>query len=208
VLGPGNDGYRLTSGPSASPANLGPSRVGSYVANQAFTNFRESVDLVGWNQNLDQGFGLAARLNNIGLGTSNGYYLHYNTDPGANHAALLIDRIDQEFPAVSVGVDLNQLDPRGGYRLVFTGIGSTLTGQIFALSDLNHALATLSATDSTYKSGLSGLLTTGIVGGANTGVDTTFDNFGVQAVPEPRGLAWALAGAVALTAAVRRRWRA
>jgi hypothetical protein len=51
------------------------------------------------------------------------------------------------------------------------------------------------------------VLATGLIGGANSGVDTTFDNFGVQAVPEPRGLAWVVAGAVALVAATKRRLR-
>jgi hypothetical protein len=120
-----------------------------YVANQTFTNFRETVDRVGWDPKLDQGFGLAARLRNLGLGASSGYYLHYNTLPGASQGDLVIDRIDQEFPDNTVSVDLNHLDPRAGYRLVFIGIGSTLTGQVFYLSDLSQALATVSFTDST-----------------------------------------------------------
>ena len=78
VLGPGNDGYRLTSGPSADPNLLGPTRVGALAENATFTDFRESVDIVGWNASLEQGFGLVARVSNIGLGTSNAYYLHYN----------------------------------------------------------------------------------------------------------------------------------
>jgi hypothetical protein len=207
VLGPGNDGYRLTSGPSADPAALGPSRVGAVAENTTFTDFRESVDLVGWNNSLEQGFGLVARANNVGLGTSDAYYLHYNTNVGTT-SGLDIDRIDNESVTVSAFTSLNPLDPSAGYRLVFTGIGAILTGQIFALGDLNDPLATVTLTDATYQSGFAGVLTTGLVGGDNTGADTSFDNFSAQAVPEPSSLvlgSLAIGSLVFARAARRRR---
>jgi hypothetical protein len=203
VLGPGNDGYRLTSGPSADYNTLGASRVGAYAANETFTTFRESVDLVGWNASLQQGIGLFARGSNIGLGTSDGYYLHYNTNPADSQSGLQsdldIDRIDNESVGVNAFTTLSPLDPTVGYRLVFTGMGATLTGQIFALSDLNDPLASVTLTDATYQSGYAGLLTSGLAGGANDGEDATFDNFSAQSVPEPSSLvlaSLALAGLV------------
>ena len=63
---------------------------------------------------------------------------------------------------------LSALNSTVGYRLVFTGIGTALTGQIFALGDLNDPLATVTLVNATYQSGLAGLLTTGLVGGFNT----------------------------------------
>ncbi len=74
VLGPGTDGYRMTSGPSADPDDLGPSRVGAIAENASVTDSRESVDLVSWDNTVEQGFGLVARVSNVGLGTSDGYY--------------------------------------------------------------------------------------------------------------------------------------
>ncbi len=208
VVGPGNDAYQLTSGPSADPSLLGPSRVGAVDRGATFTDFRESVDIVGWNASLDQGFGLVARATNIGLGTSDAYYLHYNPQTADVTSGLDIDRIDNESVATSAFTSLNPLDPTVGYRLVFTGVGATLTGQIFALSDLDDPLATVTLTDSTYQSGYSGLLTTGLLGVTNTGVDATFDNFNAQSVPEPPSLvmaSFALGGAASILAARGRR---
>jgi hypothetical protein len=207
VLGPGNDGYRLTSGPSADPNTLGPTRVGALAENQSFTNFRESVDLVGWNASIQQGFGLIARVNDVGLGTSNAYYLHYNTNPADSQSVLDLDRIDHESVGVNTFTPLSHLDPTVGYRLVFTGVGAELTGQIFALGDLVDPLATVNLTDATYQSGFVGVLTTGLIGGDNTGADTTFDNFSAQSVPEPSSLVLAsLAfGGLALASAARHR---
>lgn len=210
VLGPGNDGYRLTSEPSADPNTLGPTRVGALAENQSFTNFRESVALVGWNASLEQGFGLIARVNDVGLGTSNAYYLHYNTNIGNSQSGLLLERDDGEVPSASGFTPVSPLDPSVGYRLVFTGVGAALTGQIFALGDLNDSLATVTLTDATYQSGFVGVITTGLIGGDNTGADTTFDNFSAQSVPEPSSLvlaSLAVGGLVLASAARYRRAR-
>src|SRR4029077_10741850 len=124
--------------------------------------------------------------NDVGLGTTSGYYLHYNVNPTGPQGSLLLDRIDNEYPNVSEYTYLSShLDPTVGYRLVFTGLGATLTGQIFALGDLNDPLATVSLTDTTYQSGYAGLLASGLIQSANTGVDATFDNFSAQSLPEP-----------------------
>jgi hypothetical protein len=202
---PGGDTYRLTSGPSADPNTLGPTRLGAYLPGQTFADFRESVDIVNWDPALDQAIGLAARLSNIGLGTSNGYNLHYNNLPNdVGSAGLVIDRVDGEAADAFAFTQLNLTDPTAGYRLVFTGIGATLTGEIFALSDLNTALASVTLIDSTYASGLTGVLSTGLYAGANTGVDATYDNFRLQSVPEPGSVILLGIGVVGLLAALGR----
>jgi MYXO-CTERM domain-containing protein len=62
-------------------------------------------------------------------------------------------------------------------------------------------------TDATYQPGFVGVLMTGLEGSENTGVDTTFDNFSAQSVPEPSSLVMASfgLGGVALALATRRR---
>ena len=171
----------------------------------------KAFNLVGWNASIEQGLGLIARANDLGLGTSNAYYLHYNTNIGSSQSGLVLERDDGEFPNASAFTPVSPLDPSVGYRLVFTGVGAELTGQIFALGDLIDPLATVTLTDATYQSGFAGVLTTGLIGGDNTGVDTTFDNFSAQSVPEPSSLvlaSLAVGGLVLASAARHRRARA
>jgi hypothetical protein len=81
----------------AEPGDLGATRVGAAAESVTFGDFRESVDIVGWNSSLEQGLGLAGRVSNVGLGTTDGYFLHYNTDPGFPQSGLVIDRIDKKI---------------------------------------------------------------------------------------------------------------
>src|SRR6476660_8329936 len=89
---PGGNTYRIQAG--ASPSSLlGPGRAGSYRADFTYsTNFFVAADVVNWNNAIAESFGLGARLNNIGLGTTNGYLFLYDTSGGG----LEIDRVDAE----------------------------------------------------------------------------------------------------------------
>ena len=77
------------------------------------------------------------------------------------------------------------LDPEKDYRVEFTAVGNNLTGQVFDIDDLNAALATVQATDSTYADGQTGLLVINWTDQLDGPADATFDNFRVQVVPEP-----------------------
>ena len=93
--GSGGFAYRLQSPPSPDPANLGVARMGSAANGVNLGDFSLSVDLLAWNDKLDQAFGLLARVSNIGLGTTSGYFLHYNN---AFHA-LVLEQTVNEAPA-------------------------------------------------------------------------------------------------------------
>jgi hypothetical protein len=189
-------GYKIAAPPSPDRGNLGPARAGSFRPN-VYTRFYASVDLVNWNDALDQAFGLLARVTTPGLGTTNGYAFTYATQG----PSIDISRITAEAPAGVAAMNF-QLDPAQDYRLVFEGNGTTLTGSVYALSDLSTPLATISGDDATYASGISGLVIFDNTGSTSPGVgaDATFDNYvaAVQ-IPEPgsAGLllvvgAWAL----------------
>src|SRR5262249_23455561 len=74
------------------------------------------------------------------------------------------------------------------YRIRLQAVGSSLTGQLFDLTDLATPLATVSATDSTYATGGAGVIVAAPLPGSTSGIDVTFDNLLVQSVPEPRSL--------------------
>ena len=66
------------------------------------------------------------------------------------------------------------MTPGHSYRIILICAGSNITGRIFDLANLTNPLIELTAIDSTYPSGL-----TGIVNAADslTAIDATFDNF-------------------------------
>lgn len=197
--GSGGFAYRLQSPPSPDPAHLGVARMGAAANGVNLGDFSLSVDLLAWDDKLDQAFGLLARVSNIGLGTTSGYFLHYNN---AFHA-LVLEQTVNEAPGPANAFTPVTLDPSQSYRLTFTGIGSELTGRVFAMSDLSTPLATVHLTDSSYSSGLVGVAdadtisrSTGL--SSNSPLDVTFDNFRASAVPEPGALALFAAGAAAI----------
>src|SRR5436190_12136740 len=74
---PGGNSYHLQAlTPSPDPGTLGPARVASILTN-VYSKFYISVDVLDWDDNLDQAFGILARLENIGLGTTTGYVFTY-----------------------------------------------------------------------------------------------------------------------------------
>lgn len=77
--------------------------------------------------------------------------------------------------------------PGRQYRLVFTGRGDRLVGQVFDLASPSAPLATLAKYDGTYAQGTVGVFAMSVFGflrQSNDPVDVTFDNFAV-ATPEP-----------------------
>ncbi len=195
---PGGDTYRIQAPSSPAPGVVGPARAGSYLAT-SFSQFTESVDLVGWNNSLGQGFGLIGRIQNPGLGTADGYGLLVFPS-----GVIAINRFDNEQATALTGAGV-ALNPADSYRLVFNGNGSTLTGSIYDLSNLSTPLATISTVDSHYLSGFGGMLAAASLSTPSSAADATFDNFAISAVPEPASYGLAAGLALLGAAAWRRR---
>jgi pectate lyase len=176
--------YQIQAAGSPNPGTLGAGRAGSARTDINLSDFHVEVDVLNWNNSLSQAFGLSARVNQIGLQTTDSYLLLYLT---GTSPSIVINRTDNEVPvAIGTGAAIT-LDPGQDYRFRFTGTGSSLMGQVFNLTNLTTPLATVSAIDGTYMSGNVGLLVASTSTAAGAAADATFDNFVV--VPEPTSLA-------------------
>src|SRR5258706_456086 len=145
-----NGTYRIQSAPSPSPSTVGPGRAGSIRTTESYVQFYAAVDIVTWDNSLDQIFGLITRVGTPGLGTTRGYAFTYATRTGrATTGQLQILRVTGESGTTLAGTDLLLL-PNRAYRLVFSGLFGALNAQLFAATNLATPIATLTASDSIY----------------------------------------------------------
>ncbi|MES2707750.1 MAG: hypothetical protein V4726_14245 [Verrucomicrobiota bacterium] len=176
--------YHLTSPASPDPAQAGPARVAAYRADQSFTDFVIVVDLVSWDDSLDQAMGILARLQpDPGPGSLKGYSVNYQ----ARDHDIEINRLDNEQPVTLKRVDVN-LAPGDAHRLVFTGTGGLLTAAVFSREEPLKPLITLSAEDETYTAGHCGIFIYNADSGGAGPADVTFDTYSASAPAVP-GLA-------------------
>jgi hypothetical protein len=173
----GGGTYRLQSAVSPAPSQLGPARVGSLRDGETYSQFYVAVDVVAWDNSLDQIFGVLGRVDTPGLGTTRGYGFTYATQTGRHPTGQLellriVNEAGTDLATSNFTFQANQ-----SYRLVFTGELGILTGKVFALTDLVNPLVTISGSDGAYTTGGVGLFTyDNSSSGAHT-ADTTFDNF-------------------------------
>ena len=164
--------YRIaTTQPSPNPGALGPSRAGAFRAD-VFEDFLVSVDLIDWNSNLVQAFGILARTSTPGLGSTDGYALSYSTNGDLDISLVVNEAPDDLDPSVDIF-----LDPSKDYRLEFEGRGSRLIGRLYDLENPTVAIATTSAVDTTYTRGQNGIFVFDNTSTADSTADATFDNF-------------------------------
>ena len=219
----GGLGYKIET------INLAPAgRVASILSGSSIPDFTVSVDLVDWSNPLRQEMGVMARVQPgpwAGLLPSGYSFIYVNRFSSGSGGTDQL-RIYKEGPAIHTlltgsGGQFAQgalINPppnpaSGDYRLVFSGYGNLLSGQII---DLNTMLPmsfstgglsetnTLWAVDGTYTTGQAGVIA---VAGAIVApvVNPTFDNFSV--VPEPSMLALTGLGLVALAVRNVRRFK-
>lgn len=170
---PGGNTYRIQATTSPAPGTVGPGRAAS-VLPSVYSSFYFSVDVVDWDDTLDQAFGILARLENIGLGQTTGYVFTYQE---LDHD-VSITKITGEQPADLPGSSKSiTLDKANDYRFVFMGVGEHFEGRIYQLPDTTTPIIVVNGTDSSYSSGQCGLLVFDNSSGGAATADATFDNF-------------------------------
>src|SRR6185503_9263867 len=181
-----NGGYRIQTTYLGGSAQL-TGRSGT-VRPEIYTDFYAAVDIVNWNDALPQSFGLLARIQTPGLGTTTGYA--FTWDRGNTNSATSgdfdISRITQEAPTdVMTGPSGYRLQPGRSYRLAFIGRGPALEGKIYELPDTVNPVLTIQGTDTMYTSGQNGMVVFDNSSGRSQ-TDATFDNFYATDVEPPR----------------------
>jgi hypothetical protein len=158
---------RLTS---ASPAGLtfGPARLALF-APTTYTQTVVSADLIAWGPTRNVP-GIIARAGNIGFGTTRGYSFGFIPSDGQ----VAIHRVTGEIPTPITAVNFITVTPGDSYRIVLICAGSNITGRIYNLSNLATPLIEVNAVDTTYTSGVTGILN---AADTLTAIDATFDNF-------------------------------
>ncbi len=188
-------GYELFSPHPLIPDAGGP-RVNSVLPG-IWTDFYLSVDVTDWDNTGHQLFGLIARAQNIGPGTTDAYLFTYengNLGPTAGDFDVLritgegstgAAQMEGAIPGQNSGL---HLVPGNSYRFVFIGKGYDFRAKVYQLPDTSNPIKDLLAKD------LAELLPNGQVGlvVANDPSDGTqhscrarFDNFFTE-VSEPR----------------------
>jgi hypothetical protein len=147
---------------------FGPARLALFGPT-TFTQTVVSADLVAWGPTRNVP-GVIARAGNIALGGTRGYSFGFIPSSGE----VAIHRVTGEVPTPLTAVNFITVTPGHTYRVVLICAGSNLTGRIFDLADLTNPLIEINAFDSTYASGVAGILN---AADSLTSIDATFDNF-------------------------------
>lgn len=179
-----NGAYRIQTAPSPAPSSVGPGRAGALRMDVNYTDFYISVDIVNWDTNVNQAFGILARCIDIGLGSTDGYAMTWDKGGGDLDISRIIDESARGVQVT--GNDRAALIPGRSYRMVFSGKGTELTGEIYELPNLDTPMASITGTDATYPSGVAGLIVYDNSSAQTGTTDTTFDNYFALPFKPPR----------------------
>jgi hypothetical protein len=184
---PGGNTYRIAA--SARPSGLQPAgqaRAGALFSASNYTDFYIEVDLLDWNNSIDQAVGILARITTPGLQSTKGYAFTIQV----TDTDISISRLDGEAPTDLNGSSKNFIpDPSKDYRMVFIGRGSHFIGRIYELPNVETPVITTEGDDVVYASGINGLVIadlTSVNNPVGVGADATFDNYRALAVEPPR----------------------
>ena len=185
--------YRIQAPAQQAPGcDAGPARAGSFVRGAEYSDFYVSADVIDFDDTVRQAFGVAARVNNPGLGTTDGYLFSWEPGsgslPGTANGDLDISRLVGEQPIGQIETAPSALHLTRGksYRFVFMGSGTNFEGQVYELPDTSNPLIRLPANDpdNLYPIGKVGLIAAS-QSSCTIGGDATFDNF-LATTAEPR----------------------
>jgi len=172
-----NGAYRIQTAASPLPDTVGPARAGAIRTDVNYTDFYATVDLVDWDETLQQSVGILARIKEPGLGMTDGYVMTYNF----RGQDIDITRFTDEDPSggnlALSGEDNLILEKGKKYRLVFWGKGTELGARVYDLANLDTPLVDCVGSDSTYPNGFCGLLVYDNSSAATMRTDATFDNY-------------------------------
>src|SRR2546427_6883239 len=104
---------------------------------------------------LDQAFGILARLENVGPGTTIGYVFTYQELDHKVSISSITNEAASDLPATSTSITLFRTN---SYRFVFTGQGTNFEGRIYQLPDTDNPIIAVSGSDDKYSNGIGGLL--------------------------------------------------
>ncbi|MGA2867326.1 MAG: hypothetical protein ABSF95_22855 [Verrucomicrobiota bacterium] len=177
--GTGGYAYRIHSPPDAPydgpPYNVGPSRALAWRPDVTYGGrFSVGVDVINWDNTIDQAFGPVWFIQNPGPGTTGGYVMSW--EPVGRE--ILISVVNGESPTTVGRLQNVILDPTQRYRFVASSHdGSTYLAQVFHPSDLDNPVAAAIASDGTYNGGWMGMLVYDGTSPSTVGADATFDNY-------------------------------
>jgi hypothetical protein len=179
--GTGGDALRIQC-PADAPYDsaFGPARALVFRTDVLYNGrFSLGVDVIAWNNNIDQAFGPFWFIQDPGPGTTDGYVLTFEP-VGGNE--VRISRVDSEVGTAVAITGTVVLDPTQRYRFLATSHdGSTFLGQVFNSTDLANPVAGAIASDSSYSGGHMGLLSYDAASPAVNGADVTYDNYNATA---------------------------
>lgn len=170
-------GYAIIAPASPAPDALGPQRAGSLLSGKTLPRVRVQVDIGRWNDQINQAFGLLTRVQNVGLGTTEGYSFNYNTRSGFHQLTV----IQNEAPLRQVNESPFRLSPAARYTMVFTAAEGILLGQVFSSTNAATPIHSVVGRDETHQTGLAGVFAFSL--DPLTGVNAWFDNYSYS-VPE------------------------
>ena len=180
--------------------DAGPARIFTFHQDEILTDFYIAVDLIDWNDSVNQAVGLIGRAGNVGLGETTAYVCNYNPNQSGSNPAgqFQINYVEDEgAPSDSTMAAANiELIPDHSYRMIFFGKGGTLTGALYDLLNLTRPVALIQTEEGDprgelYESGFVGLFNfsrTDTLGPESVS-DATFDNF-VREVANPHDDTW------------------
>jgi len=183
---------------SATVGGFGFSYIGSFLGDP-LSAFSIEFDLLSWGGGA-QKLGAYARATGINTfaGVS-GYMFSYEPDNGQVLIRQMTsaNQAGQNLASTTFTLDVNKQ-----YHFIFSGEDNNLYGAISEIGDPSNPVVQLGATDSTWSSGLPGVLGFG----AGVPTDFTVDNF-VAVVPEPSAAALLLLGGLTAACTWRHRRR-